>query len=108
MKRITKATIISMMITATLFSPMTSAFAATLPNTPSAFVHVSGVSTMKTMSSSVQVMLQQIQNRQPSTGSIGDPTTSQFQSYMLKMETRLDMLKKLMDDVSQAVRSFHK
>ncbi len=70
-------------------------------------IHVQGVSTMETISQGVQNLLKDIQTKAANVGS-GGYTPDEFQAYMLDMETRLDMLKKLMDDVSQAVRSFHK
>ena len=71
-------------------------------------IHVVGVSTMETISAGVQNLLKDIQAKAANVGQPGGPSPEEFQAYMLDMETRLDMMKKLMDSVEQAVRSFHK
>ncbi|MBU6428918.1 MAG: hypothetical protein KGR26_07910 [Cyanobacteria bacterium REEB65] len=71
-------------------------------------IHIIGVNTMQTISDGVQTLLQDIQAKSANVGVSGGYTVDEFQAYMLDMETRLDMLKKLMDSVEQAVRSFHK
>ena len=71
-------------------------------------IHVTGVNTMETISAGVQNLLQDIQAKSANVGKPGGMSPEEFQAYMLDMETRLDMMKKLMDSVEQAVRSFHK
>ena len=71
-------------------------------------IHVTGVNTVETISTGVQTVLQDISAKAGNVGKAGGMSAEEFQAYMLDMQTRLDMLKKLLDSVEQAVRSFHR
>ena len=71
-------------------------------------IHVTGVNTDETISAGVQDLLRDIKAKAANVGKAGGMSPEEFQAYMLDMQTRLDMLKKLLDAVEQAVRSFHR
>jgi len=71
-------------------------------------IHVVGVNTVETISAGVQAILQDIKGRASNVGKAGGMQPEEFQAFMMDYQTRLDMLKKLLDSVEQAVRSFHR
>lgn len=72
-------------------------------------IHATGVNTVETISAGVQELLRDIRKRASAAGKGGDGSGLEaFQAWLLGAQTRLDMLKKLLDAVEQATRSFHR
>ncbi len=64
-------------------------------------------SLIATISGGVQQLLNDIKNKAANVGRPGGTSPGEFQAYMLDMQVRLDMLKKLIDAAEQATWRFH-